>query len=186
MTRIVARVRSGRWVALVSVVAWAWLAQPAAAQQANDPFAVGPSEQPAAVQQTESPFGDSTTAPQSGRAQVARTEATGNDPFGENSSVPAGKAAKPLNDRDLERRIELVLTQPTHMEFIETPLADAVDYLKDLHGIEIQLDTKALEEAGIGTDTPMTGTLKGVSLHSRYACCCGRSIARRRCATKYC
>ena len=29
------------------------------------------------------------------------------------------------------------------MEFTETPLQDVVDYLKDLHGIEIQLDDKA-------------------------------------------
>ncbi len=45
-------------------------------------------------------------------------------------------------------------------------MQDAVDYLKDLHSIEIQLDTKALEEAGIGSDTPVTRTLKGISLRS--------------------
>ena len=65
-----------------------------------------------------------------------------------------------------EAKINKELGEPTTMEFIETPLADAVDYLKDLHGIEIQLDTKALEEAGIGSDTPVTRTLKGISLRS--------------------
>ena len=52
------------------------------------------------------------------------------------------------------------------MEFIETPLDQAVDYLKDLHGIEIQLGKRALEEAGIGADLPISCTLKGISLAS--------------------
>ncbi len=65
-----------------------------------------------------------------------------------------------------EKKIRKELEHETTMEFIETPLQDAVDYLKDLHQIEIQLDTKALEEAGIGSDTPVTRTLKGVSLRS--------------------
>ena len=56
--------------------------------------------------------------------------------------------------------------RPTKMEFTETPLQDAIDYLRDLHGIEIQLDTKALEDAGIGSETPVTRNLHGVSLKS--------------------
>ncbi len=41
-----------------------------------------------------------------------------------------------------------------------------IDYLKDRHHIDIQLDKKAMEDAGIGTDTPVTEVLKGVSLRS--------------------
>ena len=52
------------------------------------------------------------------------------------------------------------------MEFVETTLADAVSYLKDCHGIEIQLDARALEDAGAGSDTPIMRELKGVSLCS--------------------
>ena len=78
---------------------------------------------------------------------------------------PAARADVPT-DRDLENKIRITLTQPTTMEFVETPLQDAVDYLKDFHNIEIQLDGKALEEAGVGSDTPVTGTLKRVSLAS--------------------
>jgi hypothetical protein len=66
----------------------------------------------------------------------------------------------------LEAKIREALAHPTIMEFIETPLQDAVEYLKDYHGIEIQFDNRALEDAGIGTDTPITRTLKGVSLAS--------------------
>jgi hypothetical protein len=65
-----------------------------------------------------------------------------------------------------EARIREQLAEPTTMDFIETPLEQVVDYLKDLHGIEIQLDTKALEEAGVGSDVPVTRTLKGISLRS--------------------
>ena len=68
------------------------------------------------------------------------------------------------DDQGASAKIRKVLDQSTHMEFIETPLQDATDYLKDLHQIEIQLDTKSMEEAGIGTDTPVTGTIKGISL----------------------
>ena len=43
---------------------------------------------------------------------------------------------------------------------------EVLDYLKDRHKIEIQIDSKALEDAGIGTDSPVTVDLKGVSLRS--------------------
>ena len=39
-----------------------------------------------------------------------------------------------------ERKIREALDQPTQMEFVDTPLKDVVDYLRDLHHIEIQLD----------------------------------------------
>ena len=48
------------------------------------------------------------------------------------------------------------IENPTTMDFTETPLQDAVDYLKELHNIEIQLDTKALGDAGIAPDTAVT------------------------------
>ncbi|MGD9721959.1 MAG: hypothetical protein AB7O59_10405 [Pirellulales bacterium] len=84
------------------------------------------------------------------------------------SNAAEARPAQPptRDDRELEERIQTALKTPTHMEFVETPLQDAVDYLKDLHGIEIQLDSKALEDEGIGSDTPMTRSLKGLSLDS--------------------
>jgi hypothetical protein len=74
--------------------------------------------------------------------------------------------AKQQGNSKAEGKIRAALDSPTTMEFLETPLVDAVEYLKDLHAIEIQLDTKALEDDGTGTDTPVTGTLKGISLAS--------------------
>ena len=41
-----------------------------------------------------------------------------------------------------------------------------IDYLKDLHSIEIQIDEKALADMGIGSDTPITRNLKGITLRS--------------------
>jgi hypothetical protein len=65
-----------------------------------------------------------------------------------------------------EKKIEEELKKPTQIEFVETPLKDVVDYLKDLHKIEIQLDSAALKEAGVDDSTPVTKNLKGISLRS--------------------
>jgi len=65
-----------------------------------------------------------------------------------------------------EEAIFDALDDTTTLEFIETPLQDVVDYLKDLHGIEIQIDHRALEDVGIGSDTPITRNLKGITLRS--------------------
>ena len=57
-----------------------------------------------------------------------------------------------------EKNIQDALKQPTQMEFTDQPLNDVIDYLKDYHSqllqrpIEIQLDTKALNDAGIAPD----------------------------------
>jgi hypothetical protein len=65
-----------------------------------------------------------------------------------------------------EVKIIKALDEPTELEFIETPLSDVVEYLKTRHNIEIQLDKKALEEAAIQPDTPISRNLKGVTLRS--------------------
>lgn len=65
-------------------------------------------------------------------------------------------------------KIHAALRDPTVIEFVETPLQDVVDYLKDYHKIEIQLDKPALDNAGIGTDTPITRNLRGMSLQSAF------------------
>ena len=65
-----------------------------------------------------------------------------------------------------EKKIQEALKQPTQIEFVETPLKDVVDYLKDLHKIEIQLDVPALKDASVDESTPVTKNLKGISLRS--------------------
>jgi hypothetical protein len=65
-----------------------------------------------------------------------------------------------------EAKIRQALAASTNVEFIETPLNQAVDYLKDLHGIEIQLDTRALERAAMSSEEPVTAQMRGVSLQT--------------------
>ncbi len=63
-------------------------------------------------------------------------------------------------------KIEKALASESEMDFAETPLSEVVDFLKDRHGIEIQIDRKALEDVGIRTDEPITRKLKGISLRA--------------------
>jgi hypothetical protein len=65
-----------------------------------------------------------------------------------------------------EQRIEKALDEPTALDFSETPLSDVIQFFKEKHRIEIQLDKKALDDAGVGLDTPMTRSLNGVSFRS--------------------
>ncbi len=65
-----------------------------------------------------------------------------------------------------EAKIIKALDEPTEMDFVDTPLKDVIDSLKTRHGIEIQLDTKALTDAGVTGDTPITKSIKGISLRS--------------------
>jgi len=82
---------------------------------------------------------------------------------------PDGTRPIELGTRDEVRaraKIASVLEEPTEFDFNELPLTDVVLYLKNRHHVEIQLDTKALEEASIGIETPVTRTLQGITLRS--------------------
>lgn len=105
-------------------------------------------------------------APQLYLARVTLAQAA--DPKEEATARPAEPAVEYLPNKltPAEKKILLELEEPTTIDFVETPLEDAVDYLRDLHGIEIQLDTKALEDAGINTDTPFSRKLHGISLRA--------------------
>lgn len=65
-----------------------------------------------------------------------------------------------------EMKIRKALLEPTRIEFIETPLIDVIEFLEEQHGIQIELVTSALDAIGIGSDTPITRNLKGISLKS--------------------
>jgi hypothetical protein len=65
-----------------------------------------------------------------------------------------------------EASIHAALGQDTAIEFLETPLKDAIDFLETQHGIPIEINAKKLEESGVSIDTPVTRTLKGVTLRS--------------------
>src|SRR5947207_5897878 len=68
---------------------------------------------------------------------------------------------------DAEARIEKALRSPLHqtgLDYQDQPLQDVVTQLGDEYGIPIQLNRTALEEAGIGTDSPVTIALHNISL----------------------
>lgn len=65
-----------------------------------------------------------------------------------------------------EAKILAALDEPTELDFVEQPLSDVLDYLKQRHGIEIQIDARALADSGLGTETPITRAIKGITLRS--------------------
>lgn len=74
-------------------------------------------------------------------------------------------AARPLPSAS-QSKIIAALDQPTEFDFRELPLADVVNHAKRKHQIEIVLDRKALNDEGLGVDTPVTENLKNLSLRS--------------------
>ena len=68
--------------------------------------------------------------------------------------------------RTADKKIAEALKNPTQLEFVETPLENVVDYLRDHHDIEIRIDSGALGDIGLGTDAPVTKNLKGISLRA--------------------
>ena len=65
-----------------------------------------------------------------------------------------------------ETSIRAALDEKTELDFADQPLADVVEYLAQRHEINIQLDNKALTDAGVGIDVPVTRVLKGITLRS--------------------
>jgi hypothetical protein len=65
-----------------------------------------------------------------------------------------------------EEKIFNELNRTTDVDVVEMPLKDVVMYLQDKHQIPIVLSDKKLEEASISTDTPVTKSLKNVTLRS--------------------
>lgn len=65
-----------------------------------------------------------------------------------------------------EQRILSELHKTTSLDVVEMPLREVVNYLSELHNIPIVLSAKKLDEAGIRPDTPVTKTLRGITLRS--------------------
>lgn len=65
-----------------------------------------------------------------------------------------------------EKRITAALDDQTTINFADTPLVDAIEYLQRQHEIPIILDTVSIEEAGLLVDEPVNLILAGVTLQS--------------------
>jgi hypothetical protein len=84
------------------------------------------------------------------------------------AGIDAAERWPAINCRDSEavQRIRSALDDETRIGCIETPLDQMATYLSEQHDIPILLDSRALDDAGIGTDSPVTVEIKGVSLRS--------------------
>lgn len=146
-----------RACALVALMLGVALSPAAAVRaQANDPFGGPPAAAPAAK-----PAAPSATAPPATQAKPAAPQAA------EEAAVSAAAASAGLRPHGLaEQKILHALDDKTECDFTETPLADAIDYFKDHHHIEIQIDTKALQDEAVDTSVPVTRSLKGLKFRS--------------------
>jgi sRNA-binding protein len=59
--------------------------------------------------------------------------------------------------------IRTALKQPIDVSFVEVPISDVMERLQETLKIPIQLDLKALADAGVAADTPVTRNLRGIS-----------------------
>lgn len=80
--------------------------------------------------------------------------------------VTAPKTAVEMVPSPDEQTIRQALQVTSNFGFNETPLKDVVDHLKGLTKQEFQFDNKALENANIRTDTPITFSARGISAQS--------------------
>jgi hypothetical protein len=80
-------------------------------------------------------------------------------------STSFGQVSLPRPD-EAEAKIESALIEPAKFDFVDQPLSDVAAQLRERHKISIQLDTKALTDAGLGSDTPVTAHAEGISLRS--------------------
>ncbi len=63
-------------------------------------------------------------------------------------------------------RIEAALQENAEVNFQDTALKQAIEYIEDVHKIEIMIDAPALADAGISTDQNVHLTISGISLKS--------------------
>ena len=65
-----------------------------------------------------------------------------------------------------EEKILAALSDTTEVNFVDTPLTEGFKYLRDLHSIEIWIDTESLAASGHNADQPINLQISGVSLRS--------------------
>ena len=69
----------------------------------------------------------------------------------------------PVQLRPGERSVREALTKRIDVHFVETPLSDAIEQMKEKLGVEIAVDVRSLDEMGIPLDSPITFRVSGIS-----------------------
>ena len=83
--------------------------------------------------------------------------------------TPKAAAQEPLREMtraEREKRIQEALKSPTECAFNECSLTDVLLYFKHRHKIEVQSDQNAMDHAGVTLESPVTKSLRNVSLRS--------------------
>ena len=78
----------------------------------------------------------------------------------EQASIGVGR------DQAAEDRIRKILEEVTVSDFFELPLDEAMRFFVEQHDVPILLDNRALRNAGVSTETPVTLQIEGVTLRS--------------------
>jgi hypothetical protein len=98
-------------------------------------------------------------------ARAQRPAAEARDPFAAPAAKASERAARPRAASAADR-IEDELRRTSEIDVVEMPLKDCVLYLQERHGIPIVLNVKKLDEAGVSADSPVTTSLRGITLRS--------------------
>jgi hypothetical protein len=81
--------------------------------------------------------------------------------------LPAEKTALPGGTEAVRAKFEAKIAQDsTELNFTDTPLTEAMQFLGARHNLPILIEVHKLEEAAVAVDTPINQILSGVSLDS--------------------
>jgi hypothetical protein len=143
----------------------------------DDPF--GPTTAPAAAvpsldapqtRNESNPFGELPAPAATESADNAETQLT------EQAEPPepanAKKKPKPPTvtiQQVTPARLEEALSMTTPFEFRDAPLSEVVDFIQSTRQVPVFIDIRALDDVGMGADSPVTISLKGASLQSAMA-----------------
>lgn len=75
-------------------------------------------------------------------------------------------ATEVTQDLPTTAKIEAALRSTTEVAFDDNPLEEALNYLEDLHHIEIWIDKRSLQDEGIHPDQQVTLSMSGITLES--------------------
>jgi len=67
---------------------------------------------------------------------------------------------------EAEQKIIEKLDEPITLEFMDTPLSDVIDFIREVTEVNIVVDRVALDDEGVTTDTPVTINVQNVPLRS--------------------
>ena len=77
------------------------------------------------------------------------------------------RTAVPIHSTRTEEiriRIDSILAKDAALEFMDASLEELAEYLREEHQLPVLIDNRALDDVGLGSDTPVTVDLRGISL----------------------